>query len=330
MLLTSRTPLRVSFFGGGTDYPEYFERFPGAVLGMAIDKYIYISAMRLEKFIGHSYRLAYRMIEEVDDLKDIKHPVFRTVLSEHHLEPGWNFGVLSSLPSRSGLGSSSTFTVGLLKLVGAIKGIDFTRHELGSMACHVERNLLQENVGIQDQFHAAYGSLNRYDFTAKDFRIQPVRLTHQVRDRLNSSMYLLHTGIARFASEVVSDQVERTKAKIIDRELSHLYSLVEQGHRMLEKDDPDLVMTEIGKMLHEGWMTKRSLSPKVSTPEIDELYATCIANGALGGKLCGAGGGGFLFVLVPQHAVEGLQARLGVHRLIPVGIDEGGVTILRS
>lgn len=330
MMISSRTPLRVSFFGGGTDYPEYFERFPGAVLGMAIDKHVYISAMRLEKFIGHSYRFSYRIIEETKALDEIQHPVFREVLKLHEMEPGWNFGVLSSLPSRSGLGSSSTFTVGLLKLVGEIKGINYTRHELGSLACHVERELLHENVGIQDQFHAAYGSLNRYNFSSSDFRIQPVRMKHQVRDRLNSSMYLVHTGVARYASEVVSDQIERTKKKTIDKELKHLYELVDQGHKALEQDDPDTVMVEIGKMLHDGWMTKRSLSPMVSTKLIDEMYDTCIKCGAYGGKLCGAGGGGFLFVLVPTQAVQWLQHQLGDRRLIPVHIDETGATTIRS
>lgn len=328
--MTSRTPLRVSFFGGGTDYPEYFERYPGAVLGMAIDKYIYISAMRLEPFIGYSYRLSYRVIEEADDLDAIKHPVFRVVLKMNEVGPGWNFGVLSSLPSRSGLGSSSTFTVGLLKLVGSIKGIDFTRHELGSMACHVERDLLGENVGIQDQFHAAYGSLNRYDFTPEEFRIQPVRMKHQVRDELNASMYLLHTGVARFASEVVSEQISRTKSKTIDRELGHLHQMVGQGYTLFAQDDPETVIPEIGRMLHEGWMTKRGLSPHVSSPLIDELYDLALANGAMGGKLCGAGGGGFLFLLVPQGKVAALQEKLGDRKLIPIRMDETGASIFRT
>ncbi|MGJ0392539.1 MAG: GHMP kinase [Methylocystis sp.] len=329
-MLTTRTPLRVSFFGGGTDYPQYFERFPGAVLGAAIDKHIYISALKLEPFIGYNYRLSYRVNEEVSRLDEIQHPVFREVFRHWNVGPGWNFGVLSSLPSRSGLGSSSTFVVGLLKLVAHMRGENWTRYDLAQAAIHVERDLLHENVGIQDQLHASFGGLNRYDFGDNGLTIRPLRLHTDVRDRLNQSMFLVHTGIARYASEIVEDQVRKTAEKKIDQPLHHLYELAFQGTDLLEQQNADVVMRDLGKMLHDGWMTKRALSPNVSTPDIDALYDAALANGALGGKLCGAGGGGFLFVLALPESLPRLAAALGGHTLIPIRIDESGTTLISS
>ncbi len=192
-MLSSRTPLRVSFFGGGTDYPEYFRHHPGAVLGTAIDKHVYISALRLEPFIGYGYRFSYRINEEVHSLDEVQHPVFREVLKSLDIGTGWrNFGVLSSLPARSGLGSSSAFTAGLLKLVSHLRNERWTRYDLARTAIAFERDVLRENVGIQDQLHAAFGGLNRYDFHGDNLTITPIRLTTSVRDALNASMYLVH------------------------------------------------------------------------------------------------------------------------------------------
>ncbi len=327
-MLTSRTPLRVSFFGGGTDYPEFYRRFPGAVLGTSIDKYIYISALKLERFIGYNYRLSYRINEEVDKTDQIQHPVFRAAFEHYKLEPGWNFGVLSSLPSQSGLGSSSSFTVGLVRLLSHMRGEGLTRYDLALTAIHIERELMKENVGIQDQLHASFGSLNRYDFTENSFTIRPIRLHSAVRDALNSSMYLVHTGLARYASQTAQEQVQKTVEGKIDKPLSHLYELTRQATAILEKSNPDEILRDLGGMLDEGWKTKRSLSTAVSTPEINELYDVLIRSGASGGKLCGVGGGGFLFVLIPSEARKRVQEAVGDRQLIPIRIDETGATVL--
>lgn len=329
-LITSRTPLRVSFFGGGTDYPEYFRQYRGAVLGTAIDKYVYTSAIRLEKFLGYSYRLAYRQIEEVQEVSEIQHPVFRAALDFLKVEKGWNFGVLTSLPSRSGLGSSSSFTVGLLKLLGYIRGVHYTRHDLAALAIHLERDLLQENVGVQDQTHAAYGSLNRYEFHGDGFSIHPVRLQHAVRDAINDSMFLVHTGVQRYASEVVQEQIANTKEARIIKELDHLYQLTGQAHQVLEGHDPEMVMTEVAALLNDGWLTKRSLSKAISSPEIDEIYSAAMGAGALGGKLCGAGGGGFFLLFVPPRARQAVQTVLHDRQLIPIRMDDSGSSIILS
>jgi D-glycero-alpha-D-manno-heptose-7-phosphate kinase len=329
-LITSRTPLRVSFFGGGTDYPEYFQQYKGAVLGTAIDKYVYTSAIRLEPFMAYSYRLAYRQTEEVHEISEIQHPVFRAALKFLELDKGWNFGVLTSLPSRSGLGSSSSFTVGLLKLLGYLKGIHYTRSDLATLAIHLERDLLGENVGVQDQTHAAYGSLNRYEFHGDDFAIYPVRLKSDVRDALNSSMYLVHTGVQRYASTVVEEQIRNTKEQKIIKELDHLYSLTGDAHAVLEGSNASSVLSEMSRLLNDGWMTKRSLSKAISSDDIDEMYAAALKAGALGGKLCGAGGGGFFFLIVPPSAKEAVQASLGSRRLISIRMDDSGSTIVLS
>lgn len=329
-LITSRTPLRVSFFGGGTDYPEYFQRYKGAVLGCAIDQYVYISALRMERFIGYAYRLSYRIIEEVNAHDEIEHPVFREVFKWLKLDRGWNMGVLSSLPARSGLGSSSSFTVGLLNLLSQLQNLNYTRHDLARAAIFVERELLKENVGVQDQIHAAYGSLNRYEFNRDQWTIHPVRLHGPTRDAINSSLYLVHTGVQRYASQVVQEQVTRTKESKIDKELSHLYQLTLTGQTAFENDDPEAALKEVGRLLHEGWQIKRTLSKSVSSPEIDAIYEAAMSCGALGGKLCGAGGGGFFLLLVPDHCRDKLQEKLGDKRLIPIRMDEVGSVILRS
>jgi D-glycero-alpha-D-manno-heptose-7-phosphate kinase len=329
-LLTSRTPLRVSFFGGGTDYPEYFRHYKGAVIGTAIDKYIYTSAIRLERFMGYSWRLSYRTTEEVREIAEIEHPMFRAAFDYVKLEKGWNFSVLTALPSRSGLGSSSSFAVGLIKLLGAIKDTNYTRHDLVSLAIHLEREVLNENVGVQDQMHAAYGGFNRYEFSGNDFAIYPVRMHSEVRDLLNASMYLVHTGVQRFASEILKEQIAKTKEKRIITELDHLYQLVQAGHELLEGKDSDKTIRELGSLLHEGWMMKRSLSTAISSPEIDAIYTAARVGGALGGKLCGAGGGGFFLMIVyPEHRAS-VQKELGDRELIPIQIDDSGSTIIRS
>lgn len=329
-LLTSRTPLRVSFFGGGTDYPDYFQQYKGAVIGTAIDKYIYTSVIRLERFMGYSWRLAYRTSEEVHEISEIQHPMFRAALDHFKIEKGWNFSVLTALPSRSGLGSSSSFAVGLIKLLGELKGVNYTRHDLVSLAIHLEREVLHENVGVQDQMHAAYGGLNRYEFHASDFSIHPVRMQNAVRDAMNQSMYLVHTGVQRFASEILKEQMAKTKEKKIVKELDHLYSLTQECHSLLEGSDVGKIIGDLGLLLHEGWMTKRSLSTAISSSEIDEIYNSARAGGALGGKLCGAGGGGFFLLLVPPDLRVHVQKSLGTRELIPIQIDDSGSTTIRS
>lgn len=328
MLIASRTPLRVSFFGGGTDYPDYFSRHPGAVVGMAIDRYVYVSAVRLSDIIDYKYRLTYSRLERVSDASELEHPVVRALLQHEGVDCPLDISIQADLPASSGLGSSSAFTVGLVNLLNALKGKTTTRLDLGQKAIHVEQVLLKENVGVQDQLHAAFGGMNRFDFVDGRTRITPVQMTTECEDYLMSSLVLVYTGKTRFASKVLTEQVHSTKERKIDRELSHLLALVSQSVDVLESSDPEAMLHYFGTMMHEGWLTKRSLSSGISSPEIDALYEAALAAGALGGKLCGAGGGGFLLMVVPPHAREEFHTAMNSHCLIPIGMDRQGSVIL--
>ncbi len=327
-MIVSRTPLRVSFFGGGTDYPEYFQRARGAVLGMAIDKYIYISALRLSSVIDYRYRVAYSRIETVTDARDLQHPVVRAVIQHFGLVDPLDISIMADLPARSGLGSSSSFTVGLLNLVHCLQKHPVTKLDLARTAVFVERELLAENVGVQDQYHAAFGGLNRFEFSAGRTRIEPVQMTSPCLAALNNSLFLVYTGVTRFASKTLDEQMQRTRDHSVDNELSHLLTLVDQAMNVLECEDPDQLLADFGAMLHEGWETKKRLSSRVSSPQIDELYEAARAAGALGGKLCGAGSGGFLLMLVPPERQPVFFEQMRNTAVIPIGMDTIGSTIL--
>ena len=328
MITVSRTPLRVSFFGGGTDYPEYFERARGAVLGMAIDKYIYISVLRLSSVIDYHFRVSYSRIETVLNAHELQHPVVRNVLQHFAVSDPLDLSIMADLPARSGLGSSSSFTVGLINLIHTLQKRPITKLDLARTAVFVERELLAENVGVQDQYHAAFGGLNRFEFTAGRTRIEPVQMTAPCQSALTGSLFLVYTGVTRFASETLEEQMQRTVSHAADGALSHLLALVDQAVDVLEGDDPERLLSAFGAMLHEGWETKKRLSSKVSNPQIDALYAAARDAGASGGKLCGAGSGGFLLMLVPPERQAAFLERMNGTAVIPIGMDTVGSTIL--
>ncbi len=327
-MIVSRTPLRVSFFGGGTDYPEYFRRARGAVIGMAIDKYVYIAALSLSSVLDYHYRLSYSKVETVGCVDDIQHPVVRSVIQHCGLTDPLDLSIMADLPARSGLGSSSSFTVGFLNLVHALQKRPLTKIDLARQAVYVERELLAENVGVQDQYHAAFGGLNRFDFEGDRTRITPIQMTGPCLATLSESLFLVYTGMTRFASVTLDEQMERTREKKVDNELSHLLTLVDQGVEVLESSNADDMMRRLGDMLHDGWETKKRLSSKVSNPEIDALYEQSRAAGALGGKLCGAGNGGFLLMLVPPARQPRFHAEMQGRVIIPIRLDTIGSTII--
>jgi D-glycero-alpha-D-manno-heptose-7-phosphate kinase len=328
MLIVSRTPLRISFFGGGTDYPEYFARARGAVVGMAINKYLYIAALRLSSILDYRYRLSYSRIETRADADAIEHPVVRSVIRHFNVTDPLDLSIMADLPARSGLGSSSSFTVGLVNLVCALQKRPITKLDLARTALFVERELLAENVGVQDQYHASFGGLNRFDFEGNRTRISPVQMTGPCLAALTGSLMLVYTGLNRFASATLAEQMERTRSGALDRDLSHLLALTDQAVDTLEGEDPARMLADLGAMLHEGWETKKRLSSMVSNPEIDRLYGAARAAGALGGKLCGAGSGGFLLMLVPPERLDRFRERMRAAVMIPVGLDTIGSTIL--
>lgn len=297
MLLTTRTPHRISLFGGGTDYPDWFMRERGAVIGMAIDKYVYVSALRLQNFLEYRYRVSYSRLETSNDIAAIAHPVVRTVLDRWKVNDHLDISVMSDLPARTGLGSSSSFTVGLRNLVARLQGKPITKSEMARDAVYIERVLLGEHGGVQDQYHAAFGGFNRFDFVGTRVTVSPIQITGEALRHLTDSCLLVYTGITRSASEVSAAQVEATRSGKVDGPLRTLVDLVEEAGALLETSPTDSLSRSLAVLLNKGWEAKQRLSPQISTTGIDDLYASAKRHGAIGGKLCGAGGGGFLLLI---------------------------------
>jgi D-glycero-alpha-D-manno-heptose-7-phosphate kinase len=328
MLLMTRTPLRVSLFGGGTDYPDYFRRSPGAVVGFAIDKYIHIAMLRLTAFQDYNYRVSYSKLELCQRLDDVAHPVVREVLKHFLIEDRLDVSVISDLPaSGSGLGSSSAFTVGFLRLVYGLLAHRPTKIDLAKKAIQVERELLKENVGIQDQLHAAFGGINRFDFEGTAIRITPIQMSTAAMAELNAAMALVHTGVARRATTTVAAQLEATRKGSIDNELAELYRLVGECVTLLEGDQ-DQRLPLIGEMLSASWAIKRKLSAQVSNSTLDDIFNAIQASGAYGAKLCGAGGGGFFLTLIDPDRIPELRKRVEPLAVIPVTIDVDGSSLI--
>jgi D-glycero-alpha-D-manno-heptose-7-phosphate kinase len=328
-MIIVRAPLRVSFFGGGTDHPAWYTRpEPGAVLSTTIDKYIYVQLRRLPAVFEFNYRIAWGMLEEVKTVREIQHPVVRCILDHYNSteETGYEIIYNADLPSKTGLGSSSAFTVGLLHAWFGNHGRMCARPFLARESIFVEQQLLRETVGVQDQIAAAYGGLNRIDFAADgDFRVSPMPVPSARRDALQDSLMLFFTGFTRSAQAI-----EKLKIAHFDKrvsELRALYSMVGEGERILL--DPQRPLAEFGDLLHEAWLAKRSLETSVSNAFIDEAYAAARAAGARGGKLLGAGGGGFLLMFVPPGRQDAVKQALGKLTHVPFRMErEGSSTVL--
>ena len=298
-MIISKTPFRISLFGGGTDYPEWYHENGGSVLATTIDKYCYISCRHLPPFFEHKHRIVYSKIESVKTTDEIQHPVVRAVLSNLSINAGLEIHHDADLPARSGLGTSSSFTVGLINVLYALKGLHVSKHDLAKQAIYIEQEFLKENVGSQDQILAAFGGFNRIDFNADDsFNITPVVINKDLICKLQDHMLLFFTGLSRYASDIAKDKIANIKNNF--RELTQMNEMVNEGLSILHR--PSDAIKDLGTLLHESWKLKRSLSTKVSTPQIDEIYETGINAGAIGGKILGAGGGGFiLFFAAPEN-----------------------------
>ncbi len=324
-MITSRTPYRVSLFGGGTDYPAWIARHGGAVLGMAIDKYCHITLTRLAGAEKDIYRVIYAREEQVPRIADIQHPAVRAVYAELGVPPGLELRHEGDLPARSGLGSSSSFTVGLLHALAAMRGQSVTPHDLATEAIRIEQQVIAENVGCQDQVWAAYGGMNHIRFMPDgQFRVTPITLSATRREELLASTLMVFTGQTRIASEVAKDQIENLDRR--EAELHRMAALIDPAAAMLaDEGEP---VHRLGELLHESWMLKRGLADRVSNPEIDAIYAEARAAGAVGGKLLGAGNGGFLLFFVPPERRQDLVRRLDGLTSLTFGIAQQGSHIL--
>ncbi len=326
-MIIARAPVRISFFGGGTDYPEYFTTEPGAVLASAIDKFSYVTANPFpSQLFDYSLRIAYRKIESVTAVSDIEHNVYRECLKLCGLERDIELHNIADLPAFTGLGSSSAFTVALLQALHAFKG-EFVRPlDLAYEAIQVERHALQENVGCQDQAMAALGGLNLLEFRAEDHIVcHRVPVAPDRLRELEQHLLLVFTRITRRASEVVAPQLLRVAAN--RPTLRRMRAMVDEGWDILTSARP---LDDFGALLHQAWEAKHSLDSSVSNSEIDALYARGRSAGALGGKLLGAGGGGFLLFFIRPEAQPALEAEFADRQVVRVELNAPGSQIVFS
>jgi len=316
----------VSFFGGATDYPDWYLKHGGAVLGTAIDKYCYISLRHLPPFFEHKHRFAYSQIETVDNLDEVDHPAIRHVLKEFKIKDGLEIHHDGDLPARSGLGSSSSFTVGLINALRAHKGLISSKQFLATEAIRIEQGVIKENVGSQDQIWAAYGGTNRIDFRVDGtFAVSPIIMPRHRHLEIESHLILFFTGLSRIASTVAEENIANLDQR--EKQLHTMRAMVDQAVDILQSSGE--VMKEFGQLLHESWSLKRELASKISNQDIDEIYQGGLDAGAIGGKILGAGGGGFvLFVVRPQDR-KALRKRL--NNLIcvdfKIGVDGSKVVL---
>lgn len=326
-MILVRTPLRISFFGGGTDHPSWFAGAPGAVLSTSINKYVYVQLRRLPAVFEFNYRVVWGMLEEVKSISEIQHPVVKAVLTHYDQAETTGFEVVynADLPARSGLGSSSAFTVSMLHAFVGNQGRLASKRWLANEAINVERRLLQEPGGCQDQIAAAFGGLNRIDFEPDgDFRLSPVRMDIDRRQQFESSLMMFFTGFTRAAAEIEAAKIENFDKRA--NEMKRLYELVGEGKRLLEDEREPL--GAFGGLLHEAWMQKRALASSVSNVFIDDAYDAAIRAGASGGKLLGAGGGGFLLLYAPPERHAAVRAALDKLVYVPIQMEREGASVV--
>lgn len=323
-MIISRTPFRISFFGGGTDYPAWYRQHGGAVLAATIDKYCYISVRYLPPFFEHRLRVVYSKIENCQTVDEITHPAVRGVLRYLNIDRGIEIHHDGDLPARSGMGSSSAFTVGLLNAMYALKGCMPGKRQLAMESIHIEQEILNETVGSQDQVQAAYGGLNHITFHADDeFAVRPVTISRERIHELNSHLMLFYTGIKRTAADVAQTYVNDIANK--KHHLGITKDLVKEGLAVLSSGQ-DLIA--FGELMHEAWQVKRTLSDRVSNSEVDHIYQRAIDAGAIGGKLTGAGGGGFMLLFVPPDRHSAVREALSHLINVPFKFDFSGSQII--
>ena len=323
-MIISRTPFRISFFGGGTDYPAWYRQHGGAVLATTIDKYCYLTCRYLPPFFEHQIRVVYSKIENCHTIDEIAHPAVRGVLRYLNMERGVEIHHDGDLPARSGMGSSSSFTVGLLHALYALKGHMRSKHQLAMEAIHIEQDILQETVGSQDQVSAAYGGFNHISFLPNgEVSVRPMTIPSERVQELDSHLMLFYTGIKRTASNVADSYVTNINDR--KRQLRIFKDMVEESVAIVSgKQD----IRAFGELQHEAWQVKRSLSAKVSNSEVDQIYEQAISAGAIGGKLTGAGGGGFMLLFVPPARQDKVREALKKLIHVPFKFEFSGSQII--
>ncbi len=323
-MIISRTPYRISFFGGGTDYPTWYEKHGGATLSTTIDKYCYITARHFPPFFERKNRVVWSKIEFVDSHDEIEHPSVRETLKHLGIDRGVEIHHHGDLPARSGLGSSSSFTVGLLHAMHLLHGRPVTKMGLAKDAIHIEQHLIKESVGVQDQMAAAFGGLNKFTFApGHNLGVEPIVLSQERSKELQSHLMLVFTGMARTASEIAAEQIKTTHQK--ERELHQMRTMVDRAIAILKSEED---IKEFGKLLHETWMLKRGLTSKITNSQVDSIYEKARAHGAIGGKLLGAGSGGFMLLFVAPEQQAKVREALKDLILVPFSFETEGSKVI--
>lgn len=324
-MIISRTPYRISFFGGGTDYPEWYQNHGGEVLSATIDRYSYVTCRTLPPFFNHKHRVAYSRLEDVVDESAVEHPVVRAAFKKFQFKKGLSIHHDGDLPAWSGIGSSSTFTVGLLQALYAHRGIHKSSHELAVEAIDLEQNVLNECVGCQDQIAASYGGFNHIQIDRSGaFEVRPVVASAEKLQELQNSLILVFTGQKRLASGFANEKVSNIPNREI--ELREIQAMVNEGISILHSKSGSL--TSFAELLHQGWLLKKRLASSVSNSHVNAIYDEAIKHGAMAGKLCGAGGGGFMFFMVPPHRQEGFLDHFKNLVAFPVSFSQQGASVI--
>ena len=322
-MIITKTPFRMSFFGGGTDMESFFMENGGAVLSTTFDKYCYVNVRHLPRFFDYSTELSYAKIERVTDVNDIQHPAIREamkMLDMHEIRLTYE----ADLPARSGLGTSSSFAVGMINAFYALKGKYADKKKLADAAIYLERELCKEAGGWQDQIAASYGGFNRINFNSDGYEVLPLIINPERKRQLNNNLMMFFTGFTRFSSDVQKANASNKADKV--NQLKEMLALVDEAEKVLVDKQSDL--DEFGRLLDHTWRIKRKTGNTVSTNSIDELYDKGLKAGALGGKLLGAGGGGFLVFYVEPDKQEKVKQAMEDLLYIPFEFEDGGTRVI--
>lgn len=322
-MIISQTPMRMSFFGGGTDFPEFFGIHGGAVISTTFDKYCHVNVRPLPELFDYKTYLAYAQIEKVNSVDEIKHPAIRNAMKWLGLERiCLNYD--ADLPSKTGLGTSSAFSVGMLNAFYTMLGVSKTKRELADDAIYLERTLCKEDGGIQDQIASAFGGFNRIDFSESGYTVKPLNISPERKAALNGNLMMFFTGLSRF-----SFQIQKTTKTVLGQrtdQLLKMLDMVDLAEKILT--DPEKPLDDFGLLLNETWRLKRSISSEISTDLIDTLYKKATDAGALGGKLLGAGGGGCLLFYVNEENQDAVRAALSDMLEIKFKFENEGTRII--
>ena len=321
-MIITQTPFRMSFFGGGTDFPGFYQEHGGAVLSTTFDKYCYVNVRHLPRFFDYTTELSYAKTERVTKVEDIEHPAIREAmqfLDMHEIRLTYE----ADLPARSGLGTSSSFAVGMLNAFYALKGKYADKRKLADDAIYLERVLCKESGGVQDQIAASFGGLNRINFDANGYTVNPVIIAPDRKEQLNKNLMLFFTGFSRFSSDIQVEAEKNLKSK--ETQLLEMLALVDDAEKVLtSKSD----LCEFGRLLDYTWKLKRGITSKVSTDSIDAVYDKAIQAGAIGGKLLGAGGGGFLLFYVEPESQDKVKLALDNLLYVPFEFETAGTRVI--